>query len=85
MTAFDTCLDWLGRRLARKLRRETPGQEPFVPSDPEALQRALRPADVLLIAGGSKQSYLTQSTWSHAALYVGDALGAPADGATRTP
>jgi hypothetical protein len=84
MTAFDTCLDWLGRRLARKLRRETPGEEPFVPSYPEGLQRALRPTDVLLIAGGSKQStaikYLTQSTWSHAALYVGDALGAPADG-----
>jgi hypothetical protein len=35
----------------------------------------LRLADVLLVAGGSKFStaikYLTQSTWSHAALYVG--------------
>jgi hypothetical protein len=78
MTAFDAALDWFGRWLAQRLRQETPGEEPFVPSDVEALRRTLRPADVLLIAGGSKLStaikYLTQSTWSHAALYVGDAL-----------
>lgn len=84
MTAFNAFLDWLGRRLAQRLRRETPGQEPFVPSDPDALRRALRSADVLLIAGGNKHStavkYLTQSTWSHAALYVGDVLDAPAGG-----
>ncbi|NJO34922.1 MAG: lipo-like protein, partial [Rhodospirillales bacterium] len=40
------------------------------------------PADVLLVAGGNRLStaikYLTQSTWSHAALYVGNAV-APAD------
>ncbi len=78
MTAFDAMLDWLGRWLAQRLRQETPGEEPFVPSDPAALRRTLRPADVLLVAGGSKLStaikYLTQSTWSHAALYVGDVL-----------
>jgi hypothetical protein len=42
---------------------------------------------VLLVAGGNKLStaikYLTQSTWSHAALYVGDALNTRAgDGHT---
>src|SRR6185295_10826700 len=76
---FDSLLDRFGRWLARRLRREAPGEEPFVPSDPEALRRTLRPADVLLIAGSSKLStaikYLTQSTWSHAALYVGGVLG----------
>ena len=50
----------------------------MVPTDLQALRRALRPGDVLLVAGGSKFSaaikYLTQSTWSHAALYIGDAL-----------
>lgn len=78
MTAFDYALDWLGRKLANRLQHEGPGEAPFIPSDPAALRRTLRPGDVLLIAGGSKLStaikYLTQSTWSHAALYVGDVL-----------
>lgn len=56
MTALDTVLDWLGRKLGQRLRREVPGEAPFVPSDPEALRRTLRPADVLLVAGGSKLS-----------------------------
>ncbi len=80
MAALDTGLDWLGRKLGNLLRSENPGQEPFIPSNPEALRRTLRPADVILIAGGNKLStgikYLTQSTWSHAALYVGEALDA---------
>jgi cell wall-associated NlpC family hydrolase len=80
MTAFDTCLDWFGRRLGAWLRRELPGEAPFVPSDPVALRRTLRPGDVLLVSGSNQLStaikYLTQSTWSHAALYVGDVLGA---------
>jgi hypothetical protein len=79
MTTFDDLLDRFGRWLAQHLRREAPGEEPFIPSDAEALRRTLRLADVLLIAGSSKLStaikYLTQSTWSHAAFYVGDALG----------
>ena len=41
----------------------------------EQLQQTLQPGDVLLIEGNSRIStavkYLTQSTWSHAALYVG--------------
>src|SRR3977135_4606762 len=84
MTPFDNLLDRFGRWLAQHLRREAPGEEPFIPSDPDALRRTLRLADVLLIAGSSKLStaikYLTQSTWSHAALYVGDVLGPSADG-----
>ena len=78
MTALDTSLDWLGRRLGARLRQESPGGDSFIPSDPIALRRTLRPADVFLVAGCNKLStaikYLTQSTWSHAALYVGDAL-----------
>lgn len=83
----DMALDWLGRRLARFLRRESPGQEPFVPSNPDALRRTLRPGDVVLVAGSSRLStavkYLTHSTWSHAALYVGDVLDVPADESER--
>lgn len=81
MTAFNTTLDWLGHKIGRRLQHEEPGGEPFVPSDPVALRRTLRPGDVLLVAGANTLStaikYLTQSTWSHAALYVGDAV-APA-------
>jgi Permuted papain-like amidase enzyme, YaeF/YiiX, C92 family len=86
-TAFDSALDWSGRWLARKLRREVPGEEPFVPSDPTALRRTLRPGDVLLVAGSSKLStaikYLTQSTWSHATLYVGEGLTPHTEGEPR--
>ena len=68
-------LDHIGRMLARYLDRPEAGYEPFTPSDPDALRATLRPGDVLLIEGNSHISgvikYLTQSTWSHAALYVG--------------
>ena len=82
MNVFDSFLDWTGHWLARHIRKEEPGEEHLVPSDPDALRRTLRPGDVLLITGSSKLStaikYLTQSTWSHAALYVGDVLDQPA-------
>jgi hypothetical protein len=68
-------LTGVGQSLARYLNRPEDGYEPFTPSDPEALRAALRPGDVLLVEGNNHVSgvikYLTQSTWSHAALYVG--------------
>src|SRR3954468_4157197 len=68
-------LGGIGQTLARYLERPAVGYEPFTPSDPEALQAALEPGDVLLVEGDNHISgvikYLTQSTWSHAALYVG--------------
>jgi hypothetical protein len=79
MSMLDKLLDRLGRSLAHHLGREAPGEGPFIPSDALPLRRALRPADVLLVAGSSKIStaikYLTQSTWSHTAFYVGDVPG----------
>ena len=51
------------------------GYEPFTPSASTALRAILRPADVLLVEGNNHISgvikYLTQSSWSHSALYVG--------------
>lgn len=68
-------VDGVGRVLARYLEKPAQGYEPFTPSDPESLRAALRPGDVLLVEGNNHISgvikYLTQSTWSHAALYVG--------------
>lgn len=45
---------------------------------PEMLASTIRKGDILLIEGNSRISaaikYLTQSTWSHAAFYIGDVL-----------
>lgn len=88
MTVFDTALDRFGRWLARRLGHEARGEEPYIPSDAKALRRTLRVGDVLLVASNSKIStavkYLTQSTWSHAAFYVGEALEQPPDGERQT-
>lgn len=68
-------LDNIGRVLADYLERPASGYEPFTPSDFGALRASLKPGDVLLVEGNNHISgvikYLTQSTWSHAALYVG--------------
>src|SRR5438445_8024170 len=75
-------LDTVGKLIAGYLQKEVPGYEPFTPSDPEHLRGIIEPGDVLLVEGNNRISgiikYLTQSTWSHAALYVG-----PIDGATE--
>ena len=68
-------LDRIGQLLARYLEKPVQGYEPFTPTDADALRAALQPGDVLLVEGNNHISgvikYLTQSTWSHAALYVG--------------
>ena len=73
-------LDMIGKLIAGYLQKEEPGYEPFTPSDPEQLRSIIAPGDVLLVEGNNRISgiikYLTQSTWSHSALYVG-----PIDGA----
>ncbi|RUM97123.1 lipo-like protein [Pseudaminobacter arsenicus] len=88
MTAqTDTLLDRLGRWLAGRLQQESSGYQPYTPSDPEILRRTLQPGDILLVEGNQHISaaikYLTQSTWSHSCLYVGDALPEPEDGSER--
>lgn len=83
----DTLLDRLGYRLARKLNTQSSGYHPFTPSDLESLCVTLQSGDVLLIEGRERISnaikYLTQSTWSHAAMFVGDAMPKPDDGSER--
>jgi hypothetical protein len=78
----EAALAFLGRALARYLSQPNRRYTPLATSDPARLAAALRPADVLLIEGNSRFSaaikYLTQSTWSHAALYVGRMDGVPA-------
>ena len=71
---LDRLGNWLGRALSRPVHVHGSAQ----PTPPDMLQACLRPGDVLLVEGHSRVSsaikYLTQSTWSHAALFVGDAL-----------
>lgn len=75
---MNTVLGWLGGHLARYLAREVHIHAAVPATRPERLLATLRPGDVLLVEGNSRVStaikYLTQSTWSHAALYVGHAL-----------
>jgi hypothetical protein len=78
-------LDGVGRLIARYLQKPVRGYEPFTPSDPDALRQSLQPGDVLLVEGNNHIAgvikYLTQSTWSHSALYVGPLPGrSTADG-----
>lgn len=77
--ARETAADRLGRFIARKLDTPAPGRPPYTHANVAALRRVLQPGDVLLIEGNSRVSvaiqYLTQSTWSHAALHVGNAVG----------
>lgn len=75
---MNSSLSWLGTLLARYLAKEvrSAGMAPATP--PDRMLESLRPGDVLLLEGHSRVStaikYLTQSTWSHAALYVGPFL-----------
>ena len=70
---------WLGGALARWLSRRRHAHGVSLPTDPAHLAACLKPGEVLLVEGESRFSigtkYLMQSTWSHAALYVGAALG----------
>ena len=74
----------IGQRLARYLSRPREATAEISTSRPGDLSLTLKPGDVLLIDGNSTFSvaikYLTQSSWSHAALYIGDVLGKPKNG-----
>jgi hypothetical protein len=79
MAASTRLLDWVGALIARQLSKPSSGYEPYAAARPELVAVTIRPADVLLVEGARSKvnsaiRYLTQSTWSHAALYVG--LGA---------
>jgi hypothetical protein len=69
---------WLIARIIAYLQTPLPYYERRAPTDFEALQRQIRPCDVLLIEGEQRVSaiirYLTQSSWSHSAIYIGDEL-----------
>jgi cell wall-associated NlpC family hydrolase len=73
---------WLRRRLfdsaTRALTRRRSHYHRLLPSHLGSLRTTLHAGDVLLVDGDQRVSevikYLTQSSWSHAAMYVGDEL-----------
>lgn len=75
MALIDTVLDWIGRRIAETLEVPVLDNGTVNAAQFDSLCRVLRPADVLLVEGRQKLAtaikYLTQPTWSHAALYAG--------------
>lgn len=68
--------EWIGQKILAYLNKPTHRYAPFFAAPIEVLRRHLEPGDILLVEGNTRLSavikFLTQSTWSHAALYVGD-------------
>ncbi len=77
MAIYQNLIDRIADWIAGRLETTSSGYKPYTPSDQATLLKCLQPGDVLLIEGNQKLSagikYLTQSTWSHAAVYIGDA------------
>lgn len=71
----------IGERLAHYLSAPRQQAIQVATSAPGLLAETLQPGDVLLVEGNTFFStaikYLTQSNWSHAALYVGTAIDQP--------
>jgi len=69
---------WLTDRLARYMSEPIGHYNLRGRNDLDQLQSAIRKGDVLLVDGDQRVSsvikYLTRSSWSHAALYIGDEL-----------
>ena len=76
---FDRLEKYISDKILHYLAQPTGRYAPFFAPDPAVIRRTLLPGDILLVEGNSRLSavikYLTQSTWSHAALYVGERPG----------
>ena len=75
MSTSGTLADRLTHWFAQYLSRPIEGFEPPAAYSADQLRAVLQPGDVLLVEGNLRISsvikYITQSTWSHVALYVG--------------
>ncbi|MBL4819757.1 MAG: lipo-like protein, partial [Gammaproteobacteria bacterium] len=73
----------IGRWLATFLSKSLPGYQRFDTVPIEEIASVIQPGDILLVEGNSRISvaikYLTQSSWSHACLYVGSATDDASD------
>ncbi|MGE0825078.1 MAG: YiiX/YebB-like N1pC/P60 family cysteine hydrolase [Candidatus Binatia bacterium] len=66
------------RQFANLLTKPLKNYAPRFPNDLAALKRSIRKGDIILVEGEQRISevikYLTQSSWSHSAIYIGDEL-----------
>jgi hypothetical protein len=69
---------WLTRRISRFMSEPVGHYDLRGRNDFDQLKSTIRKGDVLLVEGDQRVSgvikYLTQSSWSHAVLYIGDEL-----------
>ncbi|WP_412971617.1 YiiX/YebB-like N1pC/P60 family cysteine hydrolase [Glaciecola sp. MF2-115] len=72
-------MSYIGDSLARFLSKPTADYKTFSALSKEELQANLQPGDLLLVEGNSRISsaikYLTQSTWSHVCIFIGERDG----------
>jgi hypothetical protein len=75
---MSTIMGKVGERLALYLDQPVKHYDTFDAPGEQLLAATLRSGDVLLVEGNTRVSkvikYITQSIWSHAAIYVGDRL-----------
>jgi hypothetical protein len=76
---FDRLSAAIGRAIVNYITAASPGYRPTTTVPLARLRATLEIGDVLLVEGNTRVStaikYLTQSTWSHSAVYVGDMAG----------
>jgi hypothetical protein len=68
----------LAQWFVRQITRPRLEYRRFVFNDPDRLKSRIRPGDIVLVDGDQRVSqvikYLTMSSWSHTAIYIGSAL-----------
>jgi len=69
---------WVVQRMTELLTQPLHTYEQRIPNSFASLKQNLKPGDVILVEGDQRVSqvirYLTQSSWSHSALFIGDEL-----------
>ena len=79
--SFLSLSEKIGGRIVRYLDQPIAGYTPFFAPSIGVLSRTLKPGDVILIEGNTRIAsiikYLTQSTWSHSAIYIGEGVLPP--------
>jgi hypothetical protein len=76
LNPFPPMLSWTTSVTISLLTKPVARYTVAIPNDMAQLRRTLRKCDVILVEGNERISecikYLTQSSWSHSVLYVGD-------------
>src|SRR5581483_5812030 len=84
---FDTLRQRISTAILHYLAKPTKRYAPFFAPDIEVVRKSLQLGDIILVEGNTRLSavikFLTQSTWSHAALVIGEYASDSAGGEPR--